>query len=314
MDSKLPLVTIWCLTYNHKPYIEQCIKGFISQKTNFDFEVLIHDDASTDGTQQIILEYAQKYPQLIKPLLDKENLYSRHDGSLMNLQIKMCKSRYIAFCEGDDYWSDSMKLQKQVDFMESHPNYGMCHTDFSLSDGSRRRHYTERYPDGDYFPGIIEHDNVMIGTLTVLFRKETFDRTHKYYLENDFIAVDKARWIELSKEAKIKYIPERTACYRILENSASHSPSIEKNIAFMQGSQEIREFYAHKYNISLQDYNTYYTNLLRTCYMASSAEMAEKFYIEAKAKKSVTMRGFVFYMGAKSRFLHYVLDLIIKPK
>lgn len=314
MDSKTPIVTVWCLAFNHNPYIRQCLQGFVEQKTDFKFEVLVHDDASTDGTQDIILEYQQKYPDLIKPILEKENLYSRHDGSLMKLQVDLCRGKYIAFCEGDDYWTDPLKLQKQVDFLESHPDFGMCHTDFSLSDGSRRTHYTEIYPDGNYYPGMLEHENVMIGTLTVLFKKEIFDRTPKYYFDNDFVAGDKPRWIELSKEAKIKYLPEVTACYRILEKSASHSPSLEKNLAFRRGLQDIREFYAKKYNITLTDYDNYYTSALRACYIASSAQVAEKYYQEAKAKKSVTKRGLIFYWGAKSKLFHSLIELFIKPK
>lgn len=312
--TESPIVTIWCLAYNHNPYIRQCLQGFVEQKTTFAYEVLVHDDASTDGTQEIILEYQKKYPEMIKPILEKENLYSRHDGSLMKLQVEKCNGKYIAFCEGDDYWTDPLKLQKQVDFLESHPDYGMCHTDFSLSDGSRRRHYSEIYQDGNYFPGMLEHENVMIGTLTVLFKKEVFDRTPKYYFYNDFVAGDKPRWIELSKEAKIKYLSDITACYRILPHSASHSPSVEKNLSFRRGLQDIREFYAKKYNVTLTDYNNYYTSVLRVCYMASDAQKAEMYYREAKEKKSVTRRGRVFYWGSKNKLFRALLEMVIKPK
>lgn len=314
MDSKTPMVTVWCLTFNHNPYIRQCLEGFVEQKTDFKFEVLVHDDASTDGTQDIILEYQQKYPDLIKPLLEKENQYSKHDGSLMRLQIENCQGRYIAFCEGDDYWTDPLKLQKQVDFLEAHPDYGLCHTDFVLSDRSRRKHYSEHYPDGNYFPGLLLHENAGIGTLTVLFRKETFDRTPKFYLNEPFVAGDTPRWIELAKEAKIKYIPEVTAAYRILPQSASHHSSFEKDIAFREGLQNIRLFYAEKYNIKLTDFRNYYTNLLKCCYKASESKAAEKYYNEAKSGNYLTMKGRVFYLGAKNRWLHRLIDVIITPK
>ena len=121
-----PLVTIRCITYNHEPYIRQCLDGFIMQKTNFRFEAIVHDDASTDGTADIIREYAEKYPEIIKPILQNENQYSKRDGSIRRILNENTHGKYVALCEGDDYWIDPLKLQKQVDFMEKHEDYSMC--------------------------------------------------------------------------------------------------------------------------------------------------------------------------------------------
>lgn len=100
------------------------------QKTNFRFEAIVHDDASTDGTAAIIREYAEKYPDIIKPIYETENQYSKHDGSLRRIMDEACKGKYIALCEGDDYWTDPQKLQIQVDFMENHPDFSLCFHDF----------------------------------------------------------------------------------------------------------------------------------------------------------------------------------------
>lgn len=332
-----------CFTYNQAQYIEGSLRGFAMQDTDFPVVYIIVDDASTDGEPEVIQSWANNnllvedgtqlirempYGQLIegtlkgKPLstfvmlLLSENYYQtgREIKKFEYISHWFGDAKYHALCEGDDYWIHPQKLALQVSFMESNPDYGMCHTDFSLSDGSRRRHYEEKYPDGNYFPGLLEHENVMIGTLTVLYRKAVYDRTPKYYFNEDFVAGDKAIWIELSREAKIKYLPEVTACYRILEKSASHSPSLEKNLAFIRGLQDIREFYAKKFNITLTDYDNYYTSALRACYIASNAQVAEKYYQEAKAKKSVTKRGLIFYWGAKSKLFHSLIELFIKPK
>lgn len=125
-DTRPLMVSIWCITYNHEPYIRQCLEGFVMQKTNFRFEAIVHDDASTDGTAAIVREYAEKYPDIIKPILETENQYSKGDGSLERIMDETCTGKYIAICEGDDYWIDPLKLQKQVDFLESHPDYTMC--------------------------------------------------------------------------------------------------------------------------------------------------------------------------------------------
>ena len=128
MDDDKILVSIRCLVYNHEPYLRQCLEGFVMQKTNFRFEAIVHDDASTDGSATIIREYAEKYPDIIKPIYETENQYSKRDGSLTRITNAACRGKYIAICEGDDYWIDPLKLQKQVDFLEAHPDYLLCGT------------------------------------------------------------------------------------------------------------------------------------------------------------------------------------------
>lgn len=121
-------VAVWCITYNQKDFIKDALNGFIMQKTNFPFVVIVHDDKSTDGTTDIILEYAQKYPEIIIPVIETENQWSKgglkHIVNIMNSRYRIGK--YIAFCEGDDYWTSPDKLQIQIDFLESHPDYSMC--------------------------------------------------------------------------------------------------------------------------------------------------------------------------------------------
>jgi glycosyltransferase involved in cell wall biosynthesis len=122
-----PLVSITCVTYNHGPYLRQCLEGFLIQKTGFSFEILIHDDASTDGTAQIIKEYELKYPDLIFPIYQSENQYSKGNKRILNRFVfPKCRGKYIALCEGDDYWIDPYKLQKQVDILEANQEYSFC--------------------------------------------------------------------------------------------------------------------------------------------------------------------------------------------
>lgn len=135
MDIK---VSVICNAYNHEKFIGKCLDGFVIQKTNFNFEVLIHDDASTDNTALIIKDYAEKYPHIIKPIFSKENLYSKNDGSLMRIQYDRVRGEYIAFCEGDDYWIDPCKLQKQVDLLDQYPNVDICsHAAFVFKAGKK---------------------------------------------------------------------------------------------------------------------------------------------------------------------------------
>ena len=136
------MVSVVCLTYNHEKYIRKALEGFVSQKTNFDFEVIVHDDASTDHTRMIIEEYVSKYPHIIKPIYQTENQWSKKVKITPTFICPIARGKYIAYCEGDDFWTDCHKLQKQYDAMEEHPECSICtHTvqrvfeDGSLSNG-----------------------------------------------------------------------------------------------------------------------------------------------------------------------------------
>lgn len=119
-------VTILCITYNHQDFLEKCITGFLEQKVDFNVKIIIHDDASTDKTREIIEKYAKKYPNLIVPIIEKENQYSKHDGSIGKRMFKEAKGAYVAMCEGDDYWDDPYKLAIQYHLMEKYKDCRFC--------------------------------------------------------------------------------------------------------------------------------------------------------------------------------------------
>lgn len=119
-------VAVVCLSYNQEKYIIKTLEGFVSQKCNFSFEVIVHDDASTDNTAEIIREYAEKYPDIIKPVFQQENQHSKGIAITREIIAPLLKGKYIAFCEGDDYWCDPNKLQKQYDMMECNPDCSIC--------------------------------------------------------------------------------------------------------------------------------------------------------------------------------------------
>jgi len=128
LRSTEPLVSVCCITYNHVSYISEAIDSFLMQETNFPFEILVYDDASTDGTEQIVLEYVEKYPGIIRAVIQTENQYSKVGLKIANFLFSKAKGSYIALCEGDDYWTDRAKLQKQVQFLEDYPEYVITYT------------------------------------------------------------------------------------------------------------------------------------------------------------------------------------------
>lgn len=125
MSLSSPLLSICCITYNHENFIRQALDGCLMQQTNFPIEIIIHDDASTDNTANIIREYQEKHPHLIKTILQRENQYSAMGFGFISNVFKETQGKYIALCEGDDYWTDPLKLQKQVDLLEANPDYSL---------------------------------------------------------------------------------------------------------------------------------------------------------------------------------------------
>mgnify|MGYP006055355413 CR=1 FL=1 len=139
------LVSIHCATYNHEKYIVDAIESFLMQKTTFKYEILIHDDASTDRTADIIREYEKQYPNLIKAIYQTKNQYSQ-GKSISTINLKRAQGKYIALCEGDDYWTDPYKLQKQLDYMESHPECSLCVHGGYIVNGIEKKMQTKHRP------------------------------------------------------------------------------------------------------------------------------------------------------------------------
>ena len=150
------MVSICCITYNHEDYIADAIESFLKQKTNFKYEILIHDDASTDRTADIIRAYENKFPDIIKPIYQTENQFSK--GECIDIIIeKKAKGKYIADCEGDDYWTEEYKLQKQVDYMEKNPECTFCFSNAQVENQNNKNEKRLVIPwlseNGKYFSG-----------------------------------------------------------------------------------------------------------------------------------------------------------------
>lgn len=259
-DNQL-MVTIRCLTYNHAPYIRQCLEGFVMQKTNFRFEAIVHDDASTDGTAAIIKEYADKYPDIIKPIFEIENQYSKHNGAIGRIMRENTHGKYVALCEGDDYWIDPLKLQKQVDFLESHPDYSLSHT--SIVYYLQQQHKFVKSKDIEintkaikkgFSPELILLNCYRIQTVSVLYRDDVFgqsiQRTDPLLSSGYFAMGDTPSWYALSLLGKIHFLPEVTCVYRKNGTSVTGTNDLKKKYRFILSSSELRLYLAQRDSIS----------------------------------------------------------------
>ena len=307
------MVTIRCITYNHEPYIRQCLEGFVMQKTNFRFEAIVHDDASTDGTADIIREYAEKYPDIIKPIYETENQHSKRDGSLRRIMDAHTHGKYVAICEGDDYWIDPLKLQKQVDFLENHSDYGMCYTKV-------RYYYQEsaiwgKEWGGNYTSFKELYKRNTIPTLSCLYRKDLYD---KYVLQvapmtKGWKMGDYPMWLWFSHESKVAFLPIVTGVYRILKHSASHSTSLETHLAFNMSYMQVKEFFNYLFRVGISNHEIqtrYWLAQLRS--YAVFACWSQFFTIWVKGVKDDCSR--LFRVSSYKYFLFFFLNKIRKER
>lgn len=215
-------VSIVCITFNQANYLRETIEGFLGQVTEYPFEVIIHDDCSTDNTSSILNEYLEKYPNIIKVIFNETNQYSKN----VNLPVLNCnkviKGKYVAFCEGDDFWIDSSKINSQVNFLESNHDFGMvisnyysyheCNKTYNvdLKIPMNRLNFKEHLIHTEYF-----------APMTWLTRKNVWLEVTNYtdiYLDSTFIWM-----LKILLVSKVGVLNSSTAVYRILQESASHS-------------------------------------------------------------------------------------------
>jgi len=249
--NKLPLVSISCAAYNHAPYIRQCLDGFIMQKTNFPIEVLINDDASTDGTAEIIKEYEQKYPEIIKPIYQTENQYSKGISISRSFNYPRVQGKYMALCEGDDYWIDEYKLQKQVDFMEANEEYSICFHNVKIYHESEEK-FSDLYQVPE-MPEITDIKNLAaanyIHTPSVLYRNNT-QSINDYNNFPVLVIGDYILHMLFVKHGKIKRINEEMAVYRVHEGGAWSLKSIDyKTSKFLLALTELIHYYKNDQEI-----------------------------------------------------------------
>lgn len=243
MQDETLMVSIKCFTFNHEKYIRETLEGFIMQKTKFRFEAIVHDDASTDGTVEIIREYAEKYPNIIKPIYEIENQYSKKDGSIIKIMYNACKGKYIATCEGDDYWTDPYKLQKQVDFLETHPDFVMCSHNYQIYKEDSKcfvpeQVYTENIVYD--FNTFISRINWLTQPLTCIYRKSALNLNDYYKYKN---SKDVTLFYCLLKVGKGLFMKDNMAVYRVhnggIWSGASNEKQLYSDLMTLKGIHDV---------------------------------------------------------------------------
>ena len=254
-------VSVYCLAYNHEKYIKQALEGFIKQKTNFKYEVIVHDDASTDGTADIIREYEQLYPDIIKGIYQKENQYSKRVRIVQKYIYPVLKGKYIAVCEGDDYWTDSNKLQLQYDALEMYKDCSLCVSSVECcnEDGSYNRRTIpglmynligngdRKLSSEDLSVIFWEYGGYPFQTSSYMYRRESVFPTDFEY--KDFFIRDRGLLREFFLHGNFYYIDHPLSVWRIGSANSWHE-------RMQKASVETRV------NTLVENFNIeYYTNL-----------------------------------------------------
>jgi len=287
------LVSVLVTTYQQVDFIKDCIEGVLMQITNFPIEIIIGEDQSTDGTREICIEYAENYPDKIRLFLrnratsllysEKGNIRRYFNGIWTRMSAT---GKYIAWCEGDDYWTDPYKLQKQVDFLETNDDYGLVHTCANSNVHGKIQVLSpnKKVSNGYVFESLLKND-FYISTLTAMARRDLLVNIN--YINKNWKMGDYPMWLEVSLVSKIMYLPELTATYRVLNESASHSMNKKKQFEFFKSTQDIKDFFIEREAVNeetVQNVRSQYYNYLLTFseYCISESIRGFKYLIKLK--------------------------------
>lgn len=300
------LLSIQCLVYNHESYLRQCLDGFIMQKTNFNYEVVVHDDASTDNSASIIREYARRYPKLIKPIYESENLYSRVGNKISFIINEKCSGKYIALCEGDDYWTDPLKLQKQVDFLEANLGYSMCfhnaieHYEF----GEKPDRIFSNVRNDDY-TGLDIYKRWIVPTASVVLRRSVFlSSIYKQAISNEkFIYGDILLFLSCANVGMLRGMSDVMSVYRRHQDSFTFKDRYNISLKLRIHDLYIYKTFGCAYKKASK--KIYAKNCINACFLYSllHPEIKTRYDLLFEVLRITPVNAFLYFSKALMRYI-----------
>jgi len=321
--KKKPVVSVLMLAYNHSKYIGKSIEGVVKQQTKFPIELIIGEDWSPDNTLAIVLAYQKRYPDLIRVVTANNNVGARKNSYRLETAAR---GKFIAYCEGDDYWHEPKKLEVQVDFLERNPDYGLVFTNADSVDfitGKRKKFVIPVRPelckeDDPYMQQLT--GALTIWPLTVCVRTELSLQILKdcpEVTDSSYAMGDTQRYLEIARRARIKYMPVSTATRNLLPESATNSQDIKKKAKFIESSQRLILHYLDKYPLTdkrdkevrawVARRALYYAYLCRDKKKAS-AEMA----ILESLGKGVPWQHHLYAIGSRNKLTYLLISLLFR--
>ena len=248
MENRPIKVSVLCTVFNHEPYLRRTLESFVMQQTDFTFEVLVNDDASTDGSAAIIREYAELFPDIIRPFLQEKNLYSQGINIYDAVLYPAARGAYFALCEGDDCWTDREKLQRQADFLDAHPDYSACvHNSLVEKTGSGEKPSALFPRDGDRdipFETVLQGMSHAFHTSSILARRAyLLDPPDFRNVAFSYGFTDYAIGLWLTMKGRVRFLDSCMSLYRIGSNPSAWSSGVDRQygrlIRFVTGQREM---------------------------------------------------------------------------
>ena len=313
-----PLVSIFVPVFNHEPYLRQCLDGILCQQVSFNYEIIVHDDASTDKSVDIIREYSDKYPHIIRPVFEKEGQYAKVGDMLWPIRLKYANpdAKYVANCDGDDYWIDNFKLQKQVDFLESHSDFGLVATVCRSYIENEDKYYepAKSLEKEITFKDLLFDDG--FAASVPLFRKE-FLKLYVDEIKEPWVSGDYSMWLFISAQSKIWRLADVTTIYRVLSSSVSHSRDFQKALDFKLNNKQCTLFFVEKYGVNKELKHIVYKNAAKNLLMEGIRTQYKPYIDEAiKYKKAhdlkVSLLDLICLRMLSNRFSKRVLKYTVQ--
>lgn len=308
--ARRPMVSVLMVTYNHEKFIADAIDGVVQQQTEFPFELVIGDDGSTDSTRDIARNYQKRFPEQIRIIVAAQNTGLRKNGR--RVREAAC-GKYVAYCDGDDFWHDPHKLQKQIEFLEAHPDYTLVHSNYHTHYVSRNRRINNcilngPLNDADGYHEILANRRKVL-TVTVCLRRNLLRRVADEQAEIADPAWpfgDTQTWLEVARLGKVKYFPESLATYRYLPESASQSGDPQRVYRFRLKVRELMLHYIIKYSCppsverEAKAFNA--VCIMRDAYYARERALMKVLLEDARGHyATIPVENWLYYFGAKNR-------------
>ncbi len=323
MSTAVPKVSVAITFYNQEKYASQTLESVLAQEVNFPFEIVIGEDNSTDDTRALIKQYQEKYPELIRVFYNLKNC-----GVVLNIKnvLDNCRGKYIAILGGDDLFSCKDKLQRQYDFLESHPDYGFVHSDARLIIDhntstpqiaeSAEAYFNLSIKSGQVYEDLLKKCYVVAST--AFFRKDLYDQYGQLaqWHAMGFLMEDFPLWLAFSRVAKFAYINEALSTYRILSNTVSRPRDPLKDLKFWLSSAQVSFYFIKQYGASdevrARVYNKNYAFYLEYAIHFSDTAKAAEALAYFQSKGQARLEHYFYYWAAKSTVVLFMLKSLRK--
>ena len=315
----LPHVSVAMTTYNHADYILTSVESILNQETRFPFEIVIGEDCSTDGTHSIVESLQASFPDKIRVVTSDSNVGANKNNART---LSACRGEYIAWCEGDDYWHDPGKLEKQVDYMERHPECALVYSDFDKFDtrtGVRERNVLRNtLPDVTSSPGIVDIVGGKAGimTCTVVTRRlltEDVLRDDPYLHGGTFLMGDTQLWAEMSLLGHTRLLPESLATRNVLRESATQSTDVARRLRFWASSSEMFLYLCEKHGLPAELRAIHRRNwrryMLKLAYVSGERDLALKVQ---QRSEDFSIKDWAWYLGATNPLARPALSAVLR--